>query len=272
MDTPEESPKILSLCTGYGGIELGLERVFGEITTVAHVEIEAYAIANLVSKMEQGKLAPSAIWTNLKTLPLEVFRRVVDIITGGYPCQPFSIAGKGHAENDPRHLWPFFRNTIDFIRPRFCFLENVEGHITRGLYDVLEDLGGMGYRTTWGIFSAAGIGLSTAVKEWPTPTARDFKNVGTKESYQKRIQEHAQPLPEFVINGQEWPTPLVADADKHTINSTFRRGNPTLVKKIHDSQPDQVHNNTAGKNPGQLNPDWVEQLMSVPKGWTDSDC
>ncbi len=158
MDTPKESPKILSLCTGYGGIEIGLERVFGSVNILAHVEIEAYAIENLVKKMESGKMAPRPIWTNVKTLPLAPFRGVVDIITGGYPCQPFSTAGAGHGQADSRHLWPYIRNSIDIIRPRFCFFENVEGHIAKGLYDVLEDLGRMGYRTTWEIFSAAEVG------------------------------------------------------------------------------------------------------------------
>jgi DNA (cytosine-5)-methyltransferase 1 len=82
----------------------------------------------------------------------------VDILTGGYPCQPFSAAGKRLGTEDPRHLWPYIARGIRILEPRICFFENVEGHISLGLSDVIEDLAGMGYRTTWGIFSASEVG------------------------------------------------------------------------------------------------------------------
>ena len=100
MDIAKESPTVLSLCTGYGGIEIGLEKVFGTVTPIAFVEIECFAIANLVSKMEEGEMVPTPIWTNLKTFNAEIFRGYVDIITGGYPCQPFSQAGKQEGEKE----------------------------------------------------------------------------------------------------------------------------------------------------------------------------
>jgi len=153
-----EQPTVVSFCTGYGGIELGLERVFGSIKTLACCEIEAYAIANLITKMETGQMVPCPIWTDLKTFPCEIFRGKVDILTGGYPCQPFSQAGKHGADQDPRHLWPHIKRAIDIIRPELCLFENVEGHVTVGLYDVLNDLGSIGYRTTWGLFTAAEVG------------------------------------------------------------------------------------------------------------------
>jgi len=148
----------VSLCAGYGGIDIGLARAIPNLRTIAFSEIEAFACANLVSKMEAGLLDAAPIWTNLKTFPWEEFRGVVDILSGGYPCQPFSAAGKRLGEEDPRHLWPFIANGIAIMRPSICFFENVEGHISLGLPDVIEDLAGMGYRTTWGIFSASEVG------------------------------------------------------------------------------------------------------------------
>jgi DNA (cytosine-5)-methyltransferase 1 len=148
----------VSLCAGYGGIDLGLSRAIPNMRTVAFSEIEAFACANLVSKMEAGLLDPAPIWTNLKTFPWEEFRGKVDILSGGYPCQPFSGAGKRLGKEDPRHLWPFIADGIALMRPSVCFFENVEGHISMGLSDVIEDLAGMGYRTTWGIFSASEVG------------------------------------------------------------------------------------------------------------------
>lgn len=157
MDTTKAITHI-SLCTGYGGIDLGLKRAIPNLRSIALCEIEAFAIANLVSKMEAGLLDPAPIWSDLKTFPWESFRDRVDILTGGYPCQPFSSAGRRLGKYDPRHLWPWIAIGIQTLRPRFCFFENVEGHITLGLSSVISDLEEMGYRCAWGIFSAAEVG------------------------------------------------------------------------------------------------------------------
>lgn len=157
VDTPSPITHV-SLCAGYGGIDIGLSRAVGNLRTIAFSEIEAFACANLVSKMEAGLLDCAPIWTNLKTFPWSEFRGVVDILSGGYPCQPFSAAGKRLGTEDPRHLWPYIADGIAAMRPSVCFFENVEGHISLGLPDVIEDLGRLGYRTTWGIFSASEVG------------------------------------------------------------------------------------------------------------------
>ena len=158
MDNTKELPILLSLCSGYGGIERGLELAGFKHRVIAHVEIEAFAIAHLVEKMEKGRLHPAPIWSNLKTLPLDCFRGRVDVLTGGYPCQPFSAAGQRKGKDDPRHLWPYIFDIIQAIRPIRCFFENVEGHVSLGLREVIEDLEILGYQTTWGIFSAREVG------------------------------------------------------------------------------------------------------------------
>ena len=158
MDSPEELSTVLSLCTGYGGIERGLELAGFEHRVLAHVEIEAFAIANLAAKMEAGQLDAAPIWSNLKTLPVDCFRDRVYLLTGGYPCQPFSAAGKRKGKDDPRHLWPHIYDIIRAIRPIQCFFENVEGHISLGLREVIEDLEGLNFKTAWGIFSASEVG------------------------------------------------------------------------------------------------------------------
>ena len=158
VDNPKQLPTVLSLCTGYGGIERGLELAGFRHRVITHVEIEAFAIANLVAKMETAQLAPAPVWTDLKTLPVECFRDRVSVITGGYPCQPFSSAGKRAGKDDPRHLWPYIRDIIQAVRPFRVFFENVFGHISLGLSTVISDLEEDGYRTEWGIFSAAEVG------------------------------------------------------------------------------------------------------------------
>jgi len=161
VDTTKKPRNVISFCSGYGGIERGLELAGTKIRTLAHVEIEAYAVANLVAKMETGGLGASPIWSNLKTFPSHLFRDKVEILTGGYPCQPFSNAGQRAGKDDPeRHLWPYIREHIAAMRPVRCFFENVEGHITLGLREVIDDLESLGYTTTFGIFSASEVGAS----------------------------------------------------------------------------------------------------------------
>lgn len=152
----------LSLCSGYEGIGLGLRAVLPSLREIAYVEIEAFAIANLVAKMEEGQLAPAPIYTNLKTFPFVKFRDQVDILSGGFPCQPFSVIGERKSTEDERHLWPHIVKGIAECRPRFVFMENVEGIIssktksgTSVLHHVLRTLEILGYEATAGIFSAS---------------------------------------------------------------------------------------------------------------------
>lgn len=159
VDFTKKHQRILSLCTGYGGLELGLIHAGVNVRTVAYVEIEALAAFNLAKKVEAGHLPAAPIWSDLKTLPVQKFRGLVDGVIGGYPCTPFSNAGKKQRESDPRHLWDWFAKTIRVVQPRWVFLENVEGHITKGLRNVLHELGELGFRSTWGIYSASETGL-----------------------------------------------------------------------------------------------------------------
>ena len=156
MDHPQITH--VSLCAGYGGIDLGLHRCIPNLRTIAYSEIEAFACELLLARMEGGQIDAAPIWPDLKSFPWSDLRDRVDILSGGYPCQPFSSAGKRLGREDPRHLWPYIADGIRILRPRLCFFENVEGHISLGLREVIEHLGELGYSATWGIFSAAEVG------------------------------------------------------------------------------------------------------------------
>ena len=158
MGATEKLPTVVSFCSGYGGIERGLDLAGLEHRTICYVEIEAFAIENLVQKMEKGLIRAAPIYTNLMCFPAQIFRNKVDIITGGYPCQPFSQAGKRQGKDDSRHLWPVIRKHMEAIRPNRVMFENVEGHISLGLSTVISDLEEDGYNATWGIFSAREVG------------------------------------------------------------------------------------------------------------------
>ena len=165
VDNTEKHIRHLSLCSGYEGIGLGLRRVLPNVREVAHVEIEGFAIANLVAKMEASQMDAAPVFTNLKEFPFRKFRGCVDILTGGFPCQPFSNAGSRKATEDPRHLFPFILEGIRECRPAVVFLENVEGIISCKTGDgepvlqyVLRELESVGYSATAGIFSASEVG------------------------------------------------------------------------------------------------------------------
>ena len=155
----------LSLCSGYEGIGLGLRSVLPNLREIAYVEREGFPVANLVAKMEAGELDAAPVFTDVKTFPYGKFRGIVDILSGGFPCQPFSAAGKRQATEDPRHLFPYIADGIRECQPRIVFLENVQGILSCKTADgepvlqyVLRELEGMGYRATAGIFSAEEVG------------------------------------------------------------------------------------------------------------------
>ena len=157
MDNSEEF-RCISLCSGYAGLELGLKRVIPALRTVCYVEVEAFACTNLVAKIEAGELDAAPIWTDIKTFNGKPFYQRVHIITAGYPCQPFSVAGKRQGTDDPRHLWPYIERIVSTVRPLWCFFENVSGHLSIGFPEVYRSLRLMGYKVEAGLFTAAEVG------------------------------------------------------------------------------------------------------------------
>jgi DNA (cytosine-5)-methyltransferase 1 len=151
---------VLSLCAGYGGLDLGLRVALGNTRTVCWVEWDAYPAALLAARIQDQALDDAPLWSDARTFDGRPWRGVVDCVVGGYPCQPFSVAGKRRGADDPRHLWPHIARIVGEVRPRFCFFENVRNHINLGLEQVRADLRGMGYRVEAGIFSAAEVGAS----------------------------------------------------------------------------------------------------------------
>ncbi|WP_246003708.1 DNA cytosine methyltransferase [Histidinibacterium lentulum] len=148
----------LSLCSGAGGLDLGLHLALPGYRTVGHVERDAYAAAVLVARMEDATLDRAPLWDDVATFDGRPWRGAVDIVTAGYPCQPFSVAGKRRGADDPRHLWPHVARIIGEVEPPFVFLENVAHHLRLGFPEVAGGLVGMGYRLAAGLFTAAEVG------------------------------------------------------------------------------------------------------------------
>ena len=163
----------LSLCAGIGGIDLGLHRCIKGLRTVAMVEREAFCVTHLVTKMQAGELDAAPIYPDLHRFPWSKYRGCVDLVSGGFPCQPFSQAGLRKATEDPRHLWPVIKSGLAVLRPRACFFENVDGIINAPspgyhsvLHNVLCDLERLGFRSTAGCFTASEVGAPHQRKRW----------------------------------------------------------------------------------------------------------
>lgn len=150
-------PSALSICSGIGGLDIATEVVFGA-RGVCYLEREAACVELLASRMEEGWLDPAPVHTDARTFDGRPWRGRVDLITAGYPCQPFSFAGKGLAEADPRHLWPDIKRIVGEVQPAVVVLENVQGHLKRGFSTVLGDLDELGFNAEWGVYSASEAG------------------------------------------------------------------------------------------------------------------
>lgn len=149
--------KCIELCAGIGGLGFGLRRVIEGFRVVAYCEHDEHAVNVLSARMRDGRLDSAPIWDDVTTFPSEEYRSV-DIVTGGYPCQPFSRAGKRRGADDERHLWPYIRNIIGAVKPFYAFFENVEGHMSLGLPTVISDLAELGYESVFGLFDAEEVG------------------------------------------------------------------------------------------------------------------
>jgi DNA (cytosine-5)-methyltransferase 1 len=144
----------LALCAGVGGLELGIELAVPGYRSVGYVERDAFAAATLVARMEEEALDPAPIWDDLSTFDGRPWRGAVDIVSAGFPCQPFSVAGKGLGVEDERWLWPDVERIIREVQPGWVFLENVPLLVSRGLWAVLGGLAVLGYDARWDLFSA----------------------------------------------------------------------------------------------------------------------
>lgn len=145
--------RIGSLCTGYGGLDMAAQAVFGgELAWWSDIE------PGPIKLMEHHH--PGV--PNLGDLKVVDWSAVepVDILTAGYPCQPFSNAGLRKGTDDPRHIWPYIAYGIDRLRPRVVVLENVGSHLKRGFRVVAADLAALGYRVSWTLLRASDVGAA----------------------------------------------------------------------------------------------------------------
>jgi DNA (cytosine-5)-methyltransferase 1 len=142
--------RVGSFCSGVDGIALGLERAGMEL--VWQAEVDPFCSAVLARRWPY---VPNL--GDITTIDWSTVERV-DLVCGGYPCQPFSTAGRMAGAADPRHLWPHIARALRVLRPRYVLLENVPAHLGLGFGDVLGDLAGLGFDAEWSVVPASAMG------------------------------------------------------------------------------------------------------------------
>src|SRR5690625_612996 len=148
---------VLELFAGAGGGILG--SMLNGHRTVCAVEYDAYARSVLLARQNDGTFPPFPIWDDVCTFDGRPWRGVVDIVSGGFPCQDISVAGSGAGiTGELSGLWSEMPRIIREVRPRCTFIENSPALLTRGIDVVLADLHEMGFDAEWGIVSAADCG------------------------------------------------------------------------------------------------------------------
>lgn len=178
----------LSLFTGAGGGLLGTHLLGW--SPVGYVEWNEYCQRVIAARIQDGYLPVAPIFTDVREFvqsgAAEQYRGIADVVTAGFPCQPFSVAGKQLAADDERNMWPATREAIRRVQPRSVLLENVPGLVSCGyLGTVLCDLAALGYVGKWGVLGASDCGAPHIRKRlWIT--AHSDRN-----GLQKRVHESA---------------------------------------------------------------------------------
>ena len=149
----------LALFAGAGGGILG-GKLLGW-RTICAVEWEPYPASVLLARQNDGMLPAFPIWDDVQTFDGKPWSGLVDVVSGGFPCQDISCAGKGAGiEGERSGMWKHMARIIGEVRPRYAFVENSPMLVRRGLSTVLGDLAKMGYDARWGVLSAASVGAN----------------------------------------------------------------------------------------------------------------
>jgi DNA (cytosine-5)-methyltransferase 1 len=191
--------RVLDLFSGLGGFSLGLERA--GMQTVAFCEIDPFCRQVLRKHWPD---VPQ--FEDIRTLKGEQVGPV-DLICGGYPCQPFSTAGERRGAEDDRHLWPEMRRLVEELRPAWVLGENVAGHITLGLDQVLSDLDALGYATRAFVIPACAVDARhRRDRVWPVANASSLglEKQGGMGKRERPTQEGNRQA-NHAVDGCRWP-------------------------------------------------------------------
>lgn len=222
----------LSLFTGAGGGLLGTHLLGW--TPIGYVEYDDYCQRVIRQRIDDGILNNAPIFGDIRTFISDgyaaSYQGLVDVITAGFPCQPFSAAGKQLGADDPRNMWPATIECIRQVRPRYAFLENVPALLSSGYFGTaLGDLAAAGYDTRWCVLGGADVGnIADGKRLWVVATSPNGAMLESLDFYK----------PE------------------------------SLVRKNHSDG--NLQEQSARCFNRMITPESNEALMNWPEGWSDS--
>lgn len=283
----------LSLFSGIGGLDLAAEAA--GFVTVGQCEWADYP-----TKILEKHWPEVPRWRDIRTLTGESFYertglRTVDVISGGFPCQPFSVAGKRGGQDDDRYLWPEMLRVIRELRPTWVIGENVPGIVNLALEQVLSDLEAEGYAVQAFLIPACGVDaphrryrvaiLAHAESEFSA--WRVFGGEKDASTNGRHGDDNRRGTPELCggERGKDEPgTAGMADGLRAAIHEAASDAEIYgLQGRVNDTNlaPKRERERAAGPQLremleitplgkiGPMNPEWVEWLMGFPIGWTE---
>jgi DNA (cytosine-5)-methyltransferase 1 len=142
--------------------ELAFRHIIPDYRTVGYVEWDKFCQKVIMQRIKDGHISDAPVFGDIREFNrtyAHLYTGIVDIISGGFPCQPFSVAGRRAGASDERNMWPAMLDSIGIIRPRYALLENVPGLLTTG-YErrIFGDLAEIGYDCEWDIVGASDVG------------------------------------------------------------------------------------------------------------------
>jgi DNA (cytosine-5)-methyltransferase 1 len=252
--------KIGSLCSGYGGLDMAVEAYFNA-ETVWMCDNDKYASIVIKERWNLPNLG------DLKTVDWSSVEPI-DILTAGYPCQPFSQAGQRKGIEDERHIFPYIMQAIGILRPRFIILENVRGHLSLGFKEVLKSLAETGYDAKWRVVRASEAGA-------PHQRARLFI-IAYPISKRCKNQLSCEKSNEFVKSATADTNSYARQKSRRTNRSVYGSSSE-IINRSNWKERGLGFEITERKIPptlveGKLNAKFVEYIMGLPEGWvTDLD-
>tara|TARA_R110002051_G_scaffold78691_1_gene142307 strand:- start:2889 stop:3803 length:915 start_codon:yes stop_codon:yes gene_type:complete len=270
-DTADRGMTIGSFCSGYGGLDLAAHELFGA-STLWWSEIEPAA-----QKVMSARFPTATAVGDLTTInPHDL--EPVDIITAGFPCQPFSQAGLRKGNQDERAIFQWIADAIGILRPRYLLMENVQGLLTKGGLDILGALAAIRYDCRWATVRASDTGAPHKRARWfaiaePTDADRSGGEAwgDTGQDSQRLRQEpvgHSTSPPDSDDAGrseQRRTCPMEAEQSPPQLHSSTNWGEwePAIrrwetIRRV-EAPPPVID--------GKLNQWFVEWMMGLPTGW-----
>lgn len=261
------SLRIGSLCSGYRGLDMAVEQVLGATTAwVSDIDPGANKIL-----AHHWPTVPNL--GDLTTAPWEDVEPV-DIVCGGYPCQPFSLAGKRKGTADDRHIWPPIATALRVLRPRLALFENVAGHLRLGFDTVLADLAALGFDAEWCTVRASEVGAPHPRRRlFLLAVAADPPHLGHERPGSARGRGHGSadhrdaPADAACLGrGERWPEPARLEGRPGAAGGgapDWGRFGPAVARWEHATGR-RAPRATDARN--RLSPAFVEWLMGLNAG------